>query len=276
MKRYSSSFSEFILSFQGKKTIYNWTIRLAFQAFPCALWALESLLCRRIVVEGIISLRICFQQTGWSIVLFVLLLSYKITSHVLIRQLLNVLWLISILAGGCHLHPHSLDAQHQAQRKKDSLCTAFTRCWLETYYWTWWQYWERKHVCFFSDLCIPLLLVLSHSLIFFIHMSIIWIYAMSRVCLSSWPVLGSKNLHIGHTCKFFLTKFVDTCHTYGHYWLLQCFTTFTDFNFAWGSQGQQNIFGFIFSHTFHFIRLKFDVVMNQFKLKILRLLLSKI
>ena len=32
----------------------------------------------------------------------------------------------------------------------------------------------------------------------------------------------------------------------------------------------------LFSHTFHLIRMKFDVVMMQFKLNILRLLLSKI
>ena len=45
-----------------------------------------------------------------------------------------------------------------------------------------------------------------------------------------------------------------------------------------GSQDQRkaNPVSFIFSHTFHLIRMKFDVVMEQFKLNMLRLLLSKI
>ena len=45
-----------------------------------------------------------------------------------------------------------------------------------------------------------------------------------------------------------------------------------------GSKGQCNAkpTGFIFSHTFHLIGRKFDVMMKQFKLDILRLLFSKI
>ena len=40
---------------------------------------------------------------------------------------------------------------------------------------------------------------------------------------------------------------------------------------------KQNLFiGYIFSHTFHLIRLKFDVVMKQFKLNKRRLLFNKI
>ena len=45
-----------------------------------------------------------------------------------------------------------------------------------------------------------------------------------------------------------------------------------------GSQGQCKAkpIGFIFSHTFHMIRMKFDVVMMQFMLNIMKLVLSKI
>ena len=45
-----------------------------------------------------------------------------------------------------------------------------------------------------------------------------------------------------------------------------------------GSQGQRKVklTGFIFSHTIHLIRMKFDIVIKQLKLNILRLLLSKI
>ena len=44
---------------------------------------------------------------------------------------------------------------------------------------------------------------------------------------------------------------------------------FTDFDLVWGHNVsvQQNLF--IFSHTFHLISMKFDVVMKQFKLNIL-------
>ena len=37
------------------------------------------------------------------------------------------------------------------------------------------------------------------------------------------------------------------------------------YHFAWGSQGQVKAkpIGFIFSHPFHLIRMKFDVVMKQ-------------
>ena len=56
------------------------------------------------------------------------------------------------------------------------------------------------------------------------------------------------------------------------------YTTFTDLDLAWGSQGHcvPKPVGFIFSHTFHLIRMKSDVVMKQFEQHIWRLLLSKI
>ena len=55
------------------------------------------------------------------------------------------------------------------------------------------------------------------------------------------------------------------------------FVPFTDLDLAWGSHGQHRAkpSGFIFSHTFHLIRIEFDVVVKQFKLNILRLLVNK-
>ena len=60
--------------------------------------------------------------------------------------------------------------------------------------------------------------------------------------------------------------------------VLTFYTTFTDLDLAWGSQGQCKAKhnGFIFSHTFHLIRMKFIVVMKQFKLNVLRLFLTKV
>ena len=61
---------------------------------------------------------------------------------------------------------------------------------------------------------------------------------------------------------------IDACQLFG----------FTDFDLAWGSQGQckANPIGLIFLHSFHLIRMKCDVVMKQLKLNTLRLLLNKI
>ena len=52
------------------------------------------------------------------------------------------------------------------------------------------------------------------------------------------------------------------------------YTTLTDFDLAWGSQGRRKAkyFGLIFSHTFQLIRMKFDIVLKQFKLNMLVLL----
>ena len=97
---------------------------------------------------------------------------------------------------------------------------------------------------------------------FLFHMVIIWINVL-ELCLSSWP------LHANCSTKFFLT-----CHAYR----VHCIFPFTDLDLGWGVTGQHKAkpIGFIFSHPFHLTRMKFNVVMKQFKLNILRLLLSKI
>ena len=60
--------------------------------------------------------------------------------------------------------------------------------------------------------------------------------------------------------------------------ILPCQTTFTVHILACGSQSQRKAKpnGIIFLTHFSLIRMKFDVMMKQFKLNILRLLLSKI
>ena len=74
------------------------------------------------------------------------------------------------------------------------------------------------------------------------------------------------------------TKYVHMCHTYRLHWLLLFYTTFTDPDLGWGSlhQCKVKLLDFIFSHTFQLIRLKFDLVLKQFKLHILILLLIQI
>ena len=53
--------------------------------------------------------------------------------------------------------------------------------------------------------------------------------------------------------------------------------TLPDLDLAWGSQGQCQAkpLGFVFSHIFHLIWMKFDVMMKQLKLNTLRLLFNK-
>ena len=52
---------------------------------------------------------------------------------------------------------------------------------------------------------------------------------------------------------------------------------YTDLYYTWGSrQSKAKPIAFIFLHTFHLIRMKFDVLMKQYKLNIIRLLLNKI
>ena len=102
-------------------------------------------------------------------------------------------------------------------------------------------------------------------------------------CLSSWPAsqpafLYDKNLNIGHYMQTVLPDLFHASHAYRQHWLLPFYTTFTDLDCALVSQGQHTAksirFIFFFVHTFHLIRMKFDVVMKQFKLNILRLFLS--
>ena len=56
------------------------------------------------------------------------------------------------------------------------------------------------------------------------------------------------------------------------------FGTFTDLDLAWWSHGQRKAkhFGFIFSHTFHVNKMKFNMVLKQCKLNIPILFLRKI
>ena len=70
---------------------------------------------------------------------------------------------------------------------------------------------------------------------------------------------------------FILAMLIGTIDFYHFIW------AFTDLDFGWGSQGQCKAkpAGFIFSHIFRLIRMKFDV-MKQLKPNILKLLLSEI
>ena len=56
------------------------------------------------------------------------------------------------------------------------------------------------------------------------------------------------------------------------------FLSLSDLDCGWGSEGQQKAkhFGFIFSHTFHLIRVEFAVVLKKIKLNFLVLLLIEV
>ena len=133
--------------------------------------------------------------------------------------------------------------------------------------------------------CQVLLLCLSFASssvhLFLIYMSNIWIDVVSRVRPSiqpdGCPSYMAKHLMLDITYKLF--NQVLSC--------LPClqapltstiYCHFSVLDLSWASQGQRKAkpLGFIFFYTFQFIRMKFDVDMKQFKLNILRLLLSKI
>ena len=120
---------------------------------------------------------------------------------------------------------------------------------------------------------IPYCCTVSLIYFFFIQMSILWIYVRVTFVRLPWQKLWHWTLHA--KCS---TKFSHTCHVHRHYWLTAFYTTFTDLDLAWESQGQPKAkpIGFTFFHTFHLIRMKFGVVMKQLKLNILWLFLSKI
>ena len=86
----------------------------------------------------------------------------------------------------------------------------------------------------------------------------------------------AKTLALYITCKLFC-QICYTCQACRRHWLLSIYTAFTNHDFARGTQGQRKAkpIGYIFLHTFQLIRLKFDLVMKQLKLNILRLLLNK-
>ena len=97
-----------------------------------------------------------------------------------------------------------------------------------------------------------------------IHMSIIM--DLGNELCSSVPaaILHGKNLLSLTLHANFSITFVHTFHTYRHCWL-PFYTAFIYLNLAWGSQGQHKIkpIGFIFSHTFHLIRMKYDEVLSN-------------
>ena len=98
---------------------------------------------------------------------------------------------------------------------------------------------------------------------------------MSRVCLA---VLHGKNLNIGHFTQSFQLHIFLTCHAYRYYRLLPLYTTFTDLDLDRGHKvsTKQNLLASIFLHTLQLIRMKFKMVLKQFKLNILILFLSEI
>ena len=108
-----------------------------------------------------------------------------------------------------------------------------------------------------------------------IHESIILIYVTSRFDLSCKLSCEAKTLTLDINAIFSSSSFFHAYYTYWHHWLQRCYTTFTDLDLNYGvTRSAQNSFRqfHLFTH-FQLISLNFDVVLKEFKLKILILLL---
>ena len=131
---------------------------------------------------------------------------------------------------------------------------------------------EHLIICSFCSLFVCLFVCLLCSLI---HESIILIYGNQSFWSVLLAVLRSKNSNAGHKRNFFIQLFFHTCYTYWHHWLLRFYTTFTTLDLNYGvTRSAQNSFSqfHLFTH-FQLISMNFDVVLKEFKLKILILLL---
>ena len=95
---------------------------------------------------------------------------------------------------------------------------------------------------------------------------------MSRVGPSVLPAgcrcSVAKTLTLCITRKLF-NYFFHACQAFRHHCLLPFYTAFSDLDLGCLSRGQREAkhLSFIFSHTFHLIRMKFDVMMKQCKHK---------
>ena len=89
-------------------------------------------------------------------------------------------------------------------------------------------------------------------------------------------VLRGKNFNVGHYTQTFKPFFIPAM-LIGTTDFYKFFITFTDLKRGWESQGQCKAkpLGYIFSHTFELIRMKFEVL-KQLKLNIPKLCLSGI
>ena len=126
----------------------------------------------------------------------------------------------------------------------------------------------------YLELFLSFVITYDQQIILSIDMRIIWIYVVSHLCPPGRPSFVTKTAMSDISRKLFNQMFS----------YVPCLqvplisTIFTDVDLVWGSQGQSKAkpVGFNFSYTFHLIRMKFDVVMKQFKLNIMILLLNKI
>ena len=106
------------------------------------------------------------------------------------------------------------------------------------------------------------------------YRSMQWVvFVLSNGCLSCM----AKLLTLDITRKLF-NQFSIPAMLTGTIDVIMVYTTFTEIDPAWGSQGKRTSrpLDFIFSHNFQLIRMKFNMVSKQFKLINLVQLLSEI
>ena len=89
-------------------------------------------------------------------------------------------------------------------------------------------------------------------------------------------VLRDKNFNTGHYMQNFLPNFFIRAMLLGTIDFCHFIPLLLTLNLPWFTKSAQSKpIGFIFSHTFHLMRMKFDMAMKQFKLSILRLLRAR-
>ena len=103
-------------------------------------------------------------------------------------------------------------------------------------------------------------------ILFLIHMSIVDL--CNKSCSAGRLAWQKLNRQTFQPIFFFFFFFYNTCHAYRHHGLLPLYTTFTDLDICWGSQGncKAKPLSFNFSHVFQLIRVKFDIVLKLLKL----------
>ena len=98
-------------------------------------------------------------------------------------------------------------------------------------------------------------------------LSNIWSYEISSVHMACGPFCVTKTIvYHGHyrlQVNFSTKLFIPAMHIALLTSIILCH--FTDLDLGWGSQGQHKAKppGFIFSYTFHLIRLKFNMVLKH-------------
>ena len=118
-----------------------------------------------------------------------------------------------------------------------------------------------------------------HFVFVLILMNRMWIYVRSCVGLANpLAILQGENFEHWKSCANISTKFCLTCHTYRHHSYVLFYSTslYLDLGFWSQCQLMTKPVCIIYLHTFQLNGMKFDMVLKQFKLKIMNGILIEI